>query len=679
MMKNLVVGSESKRPFFPHLQGLRGLAIVLIVLFHMLPGVWKNGYMGVDVFLVLSGYLLIGKQLQNDSSFDFYSFLRGKVLRIIPPVLVLIALSLLACIALFPAQEMLAAAKLTKAVLLGYGNQYLSERSADYFSANTRLLPIMHFWYIGVLLQSFLIFGGMFFLWNLCHIGKKVRIISLVALGALSFSFFTPGLLAPWGGYESAFYYCTVPRLWEFALGGLLVLLPVKKYVRVWGGAALAALIVVVVFSKMGLPSVFASLSGFGDTRNYILMGAFAGALLVGAGNHSLCSLVLNCFPFQWLGRISYSLYLIHWPVICFIEYIRWQRLGYYTGAVVCVIVIVAAFLFWRMVESKKISLRNTVALWLLAGVGVTVILSTDGLSHFVHQEANQVKACSLKLEAYPLGGKLYDKTQGLVPDEVYRDLEHPEQLLHVIGSNQQRINFAVIGDSHANNLAHGLQLLSQQYSWNGVFMSAYIVPFWGAEYSWHIKCMVCRREHQEALLRWLEQHSELHYVLIAQRWSVRFGPHMSWETGDYLCNEDIITTAREAQLRRFCEKLKNMGKEVIIFTDTPSIGCLSPGAAVRSHIMFSPSSPLPNSLFCTKEQYERSNGKILSILQRLESAGLCRVLHRETACFEHGVFPAYDADKNRLNYSDADHFTPDGASAVLSSVANELQSILQQ
>lgn len=665
--------------YLTHVQGLRGFAILLIVLFHMLPGSFPNGYIGVDMFLVISGYFLIKKQLDPEADFQFGSFIKSKILRILPPVLVTMLAAQLLGIALFPATEMQQAEKLVAALLQGIGNWFLNEESADYFAADTRLFPLMHLWYIGVLLQSYLLFGCLFFLWKKWHCSRRSRIISLLLIGGVSMALFTPFLLARQGGYYYSFYYCTAPRLWEFVFGGLLTLLPSKERPYLSWVPALC-LPAAVVLACWAVPPLLASRIHFIGIRFYILFGAVSGALFICLGHSGICARFLNCRFLQAIGKISFSLYLVHWVWVCYAEYIICHSLSPLYALVLLFGIALSAVLLWRCAETPRFPLWSVALLWCLSAALHYSVYVTDGYRAYLHQKANACELTEERLPPYAPEHDIYRASEGIFPNQ-WRTDKTPQPLMLRIGNADTPPRFAVIGDSHAGDLACGLHYLSGQYHWQGVYLNSYVITFWGEDYDDrgdnNLKPgKFYNREKAEALMRWLQAHPEIRCVFLAQIWAERIGRHKIWTTGEIISGRIDVPNARLRELREMCRRIRAMGKEPVLVTDNPQIGCRAPFTLMRSRLVFGNTASMPDSMRCTEENYRAQNGFFLQIAQILESEGSCTVLRREKACFAKGDFAAYVG--NRPLMRDHHHLTAEGAARTLYGLEAEIQRLLR-
>ncbi|MCQ2365528.1 MAG: acyltransferase, partial [Akkermansia sp.] len=194
------MSSTPSKTHLSHVVGLRALAIILVVLFHMKASWCPQGFFGVDMFLVISGYFLLAKPLRQAAAFQFLPFVKGKLLRLMPPLCVAIAAALVLVACLQPFGDLCTAAQAALGGLCGVSNILADSRAHDYFAVDTRTDPFMHLWYMGVMFQSLLLFGILFFCWEKAHCSRRCRILSLLFLGGASLALYLRFLPAAWGG-----------------------------------------------------------------------------------------------------------------------------------------------------------------------------------------------------------------------------------------------------------------------------------------------------------------------------------------------------------------------------------------------------------------------------------------------------------------------------------------------
>lgn len=139
---------------------LRGLAIILIILFHLNPEHFPYGYFGVEVFLVISGYLLMKSLQKQQMQIRLREFARKKVLRLFTPVAVIVPLTLLAGMFLLDYTDLATASSTGGYTLIGAANRFLAVIQSDYFAQDSSGNPFLHMWYLAVTAQIYLLFAG---------------------------------------------------------------------------------------------------------------------------------------------------------------------------------------------------------------------------------------------------------------------------------------------------------------------------------------------------------------------------------------------------------------------------------------------------------------------------------------------------------------------------------------
>ncbi|MBZ9612422.1 acyltransferase family protein [Rheinheimera maricola] len=285
------------------INGLRAIAVIAVIMFHFAVPGFAAGYAGVDVFFVLSGYLMTGiivTSLQK-GNFSIWQFYLSRARRIVPALTVLcLVLILLACWLLIPS-ELASLAKHAGASLLFISNHvYFAE--AGYFAAASHDKWLLHTWSLSVEWQFYLLYPLILaMLWRITAGRYLTAVLSLLA--AASF------VLALWltpRSPEAAFYFFP-PRAWEMLAGGLVFLLPLSLSAR--AGKLLYAISLLVLLASLLLIPAQAAWPGW-----YTLIPVLATVTLLFSGR--LEAPLLGGTVVQWLGNTSYSSYLWHWPVV---------------------------------------------------------------------------------------------------------------------------------------------------------------------------------------------------------------------------------------------------------------------------------------------------------------------------------------------------------------------------
>jgi len=295
--------------FRTDIEGLRALAIVPILLFHLDPTLCPSGFIGVDIFFVISGYLITQMIVAQGRDFRFGAFYYRRIFRLYPALLVTVSATLTAGWFILSPADYEAAGLSGLFSLVGLSNFYFLS-TVDYFNNTALVHPLLHTWSLGVEEQFYLIWPLVLVLLVLS--GRiSVLTLSLVAGGA-SFALATLAITR----YPDAAFYMVPFRVFEFAAGAAAW--AVKDRFDRDGNATLA----VGAVGAMGLGIALWSI----DKQTawpgvWTLLPVAATAMLLIGGIHPTLSAVLSNPLFRFLGRTSYSLYLVHWPVIVLYSY----------------------------------------------------------------------------------------------------------------------------------------------------------------------------------------------------------------------------------------------------------------------------------------------------------------------------------------------------------------------
>lgn len=293
-----------------HIDGLRAIAVLGVVLFHFGAGWLPGGFIGVDVFFVISGFL-ISKSIYaetTEGSFSIFGFYERRMRRIVPAFVVVSAVTaIVAVFLLFPPQLVGFARSLIWSAL-AFGNVYFYRR-ADYFGPSAEEMPLLHYWSLGVEEQFYLVFPALVML---CHRWRP-RALPFVIGGLLVASLIACEAVLRVD--PAAAFYLLPFRAFELLIGAALALPGVRfpKSAAV-GGAAVAA----------GVGAVLAGMALITEQSPFpgvlALVPCLGTALAIWGGERSdslVTRLVGSCVP-RFFGAISYSLYLVHWPIVVF-------------------------------------------------------------------------------------------------------------------------------------------------------------------------------------------------------------------------------------------------------------------------------------------------------------------------------------------------------------------------
>jgi peptidoglycan/LPS O-acetylase OafA/YrhL len=333
----------------PHIDGLRAVAVLAVVLYHFGSTWFGGGYVGVDVFFVISGFLitrLILGELYESSRFDFGRFYVRRMRRLLPALFTTLAGSLAAAVALFsPEQFQRFGRSLAAAVFSGSNILFWTE--SGYFDVDSHLKPLLHTWSLGVEEQFYLVWPAL--LWLMVRRTTR-RWHPWLLAGAAAASFALNGIWATAGfdvGYRSTMFFLTPFRIFELALGALAIYAaPVLAGRRVRQEFAMAAGLLLIGWS------VVAYTDDLVFPYYYALVPCVGAFLVIVSGGSRIAGRLLTNPVAVWIGLISYSLYLVHWPALVFYEYHRHGAIARNEYAAGFVAILAAAALLYRFVET---------------------------------------------------------------------------------------------------------------------------------------------------------------------------------------------------------------------------------------------------------------------------------------------------------------------------------------
>jgi peptidoglycan/LPS O-acetylase OafA/YrhL len=312
-----VISKPATRQVFRFdIQGLRAIAILLVVIDHMNVGVFSGGFIGVDVFFVISGFLITShllSQLRSTGTIKFADFYARRMRRILPASFFVLIVTTIAAFIFMPPLLRSSIAQGTIATALYVPNMLLAALGTDY-QAETAPSPFQHYWSLGVEEQFYLFWPILLFvLWRILRKSRRRLAIAVAILTLLSFVLCIVVL-----GRSQPYAFFSLPtRAWEFAIGGLVAIAASK------GRVFAANSIVAATLGWAGIAALVAAGLAYTDTTLYpgvpALLPVLATALVIFVGTKQQSfgpELVLKWKPFQYIGKISYSLYLWHFPLL---------------------------------------------------------------------------------------------------------------------------------------------------------------------------------------------------------------------------------------------------------------------------------------------------------------------------------------------------------------------------
>jgi peptidoglycan/LPS O-acetylase OafA/YrhL len=300
----------------PEIDGMRAIAVLGVLLFHAGFPAFSGGYAGVDVFFVISGYLITRTILTaiDAGRFSYVGFFINRVRRLFPALLTTIGVSLLVGALLFPPPHMKKLAEAAIVSVLGISNIYFWSE-ASYWDIESAFKPLLHVWSLSVEEQFYLVWPPLLLLASRASDKRIARVALLTTLGLTSLLF--AGTLSL--HHPRATFYWMPWRAFEFVIGAAVIWLEViaRPRGRLWPE----------IMAAGGLAMILVPFLAYSDHTPFPFPGALSPcigtALLIWAGGSCLTSKLWTNRLMIWTGRISYSLYLVHWPLIIYYNYWR--------------------------------------------------------------------------------------------------------------------------------------------------------------------------------------------------------------------------------------------------------------------------------------------------------------------------------------------------------------------
>lgn len=437
------------------IDGLRAIAVSSVVIFHIAQSFLRGGFVGVDIFFVISGYLISGNIFQQlaDGNFRLADFYERRIRRIVPAYVVVTAFTTIVVLSQsFPSETSHYGRSLIAAVTSVTNIHFWATQ--DYFAPEAEELPLLHTWSLSVEEQFYLVFPlFVMAIWRVMRRASIVVLISTLFFVSLATSAVTVHY------FPSATFYLLPTRSWELLLGSLLALnvvpaLTTRVQRNLCAGIGLALIAV-----PMLLYTPFTTFPGL--TALPPCLGA-ACIIHAGRDGENIVSRLLSLGPVVFVGLISYSLYLWHWPIMVF------QRTNflliatdneYVARGAVLAVSLICATASWYFVERPTRNRRVFGARQLVTGmvtagiafvaVGVTLV-QTGGLPGRFSVEAQQMARYTD-----------YDHDTPYKAGKCFLNFQQPFEQFDTadcLPNDLEKPNYILLGDSHAASLASGLR-----------------------------------------------------------------------------------------------------------------------------------------------------------------------------------------------------------------------------
>ena len=434
----------------PDIDGLRTIAVASVVLFHCGFSSLSGGFIGVDIFFVISGFLittLLCRDIGGDL-FSLTSFYAKRLRRLYPALVATILLTLISGYFVFMPDEMKELGQSAVSVVAYLSNVFFWLKS-DYFDGPSELKPLLHTWSLAVEEQFYILFP--LILLTLHKLFKKISVYAFLLLLAISLV----GCLIVQGIENSAAFYLMPFRAWEFLFGSLCsVYLAHKTTKNSYARKTLPILGIILIFGSIVVLDetyLFPGISAIPVTIGTALVIAFS-------EKGTLMYRILASSPMVFFGKISYSTYLVHWPIVVFYKYSIMREPNLLEKMTMTVVSFVIGFLFYKYIENtfraKRLSKKDIRQTFLYTTACSVAIASIGIFSHI--QQGFQSRFDLLPPQNHKLSNAFPKGANCFLSTYEGADLWTGD-LCTVGGYDKEKQTTLLWGDSHANHLVQGV------------------------------------------------------------------------------------------------------------------------------------------------------------------------------------------------------------------------------
>ncbi|NTW51586.1 MAG: acyltransferase [Chlorobiaceae bacterium] len=655
----------------PDIDGLRAIAVLAVLFFHTdIPG-FGGGFVGVDIFFVISGFLITSILLKDfeDGDFSIARFYERRIRRIFPALFPVMAFTLVVSAFLFDASIFRDYGKSVTMTTL-FSSNVLFRRQSGYFDLPSLQKPLLHTWSLSVEEQFYILFPLTLLLVK--RFLKKRYLPWLLVIAGISL---TVSIFGVYKRPTSAFYLVQY-RAWELMAGAIVAMegLPVPSSTRLKN-----------LLSISGIALLIYSIGFYTETMVFpgynALVPVIGAGLIIYSGKGSGTTIVaklLELRPLVFIGLISYSLYLWHWPMVVFCRYLSLEPLSEWESIGIIAVSLLMGVVSWKYIEQpfrgnqslipdrKRLFALSLVVMIVASGIGQVIYLNRGlPIRHawFYPGMTSHLQ----KVQQDPEWDKYGEWEKGT-------EHIHDGLMPHRVGADNIEPTVALWGDSHARAL---IPAIDEQSKRHGV--SCYIITRISSPALLGVDIIVSKHDNSvdeskfsDDVLRFLKDHPKVKTVILSGRWPV-------YANGDHAVHEDPLECTLKDTYGRGTVKRQNAevfrialartvnylcatGHRVILVSDVPEVGYDVPRYySLRTRF------PMLNAGIDIRPSlagYTERNRKVRAVFDELSALSGVTVAHPEKMLFDsegRGMIMV----GQELLYRDDDHLSTYGAHFV--------------
>ena len=559
--------------FRPDIEGLRGIAILMVVAFHCgLSGV-PGGFAGVDVFFVLSGYVitrLLVREFESSGRISLLEFYARRIRRLLPAAAVTLLATVLVGALILAPNEMLFMARAARAMAVYASNFFFALNASDYFSPDVEVNPLLHTWSLAVEEQYYL-FWPIIMLLCLRTWRSEIGLVTILAILSAISLFVSVEFTDRMGTF--AFY--TLPtRVWQFGFGALVSLVPTGR-IRLSRGAWLA-------LGWLGVGTVIGSAVFITERMSFpgwVAVVPCLGtgvALLAGAeGSERGAARLLATAPMQYLGKVSYSWYLWHWPFVVYTEALL-PNVSAVGKTVAGLAALAASAVTHHFIENpvrfNAVLMRRS---RLVVGLGAVVTVVSLAVSTYAARFAVQLGE-EPEMRAITAA---VDDTGRLSRQECVSSPETTEVKICEFGAAGSATQLVLFGDSHAMQWFNPVQRIAERQGWRLTTIVKSGCPSVDLRPPSHSALALanCRVWQKQALARAIAMRPAAVFISNA---TGHFGT--ATHVASHVEFDDSFDELRDGT-RRTLQQFSAAGIPVVLMRDIPRLGFDVPTCHARS------------------------------------------------------------------------------------------------
>jgi len=656
--------------------GLRAVAVLPVILYHAGISVFSGGYVGVDIFFVISGYLITGIISAEiaEGTFTVSNFYVRRIKRIFPALYFMILVSVILSGFLLLPEHFRNFGKSVIATVF-FSSNFFFWKQSGYFDAAAETKPLLHTWSLGVEEQFYIIFP-LFLLW--LYKNRKNTKFAVTAVFAVSLAL---SIFLTYRKPEMSFYLLPT-RAWELMLGAMLSLGVFKRVENRFTADALSLLGAFMIAASVAFFNTATPFPGYSA-----LLPCVGAALIIYAGEGSILGRLLSFRPLVFIGLLSYALYLWHWVFFSFRNYYKnitgdaFFMDNLFIIAITFFFAIVSYYFVEHPVRKKKFHVpsklfKASAAVMLLFTAMGTVIYKTDGMPFRMPESVNFVT---------DVKESRYRSTDCYYRDPMKADIDN----LCRMGDKKNKPTFIVWGDSHALSLTDGMDKYAHINGVTGVFAGKSACPPLRLVRILINDVPTNCRQFNDIIFKDVAADKNMKNIFLVGRWEVYSGkPTLGNDAGSEMTLDDGITKnviehdnlkVFEESLVRTIGSLERAGKNVYFVMDVPEVPYDVPSEMGKieyfKHIFPALTSFVTSAL--PYSHYQERNELVFQVLEKVKAKTNVKVVNIQDILCKDGECKLTEGGKSL--YADDDHLSVFGSEYVIGQAGTILDDIFKK